>query len=216
MSLWIGIISIFVSIFAVVTLYLTRGNILDILNKDVILFDRNFELKKNVIDSALKLIDDIQERGKEITLRPEVQQLAKKIYNDLLCVSSDVVVADEFYNIAIEPNTDITDTRLAQFKLMCRKDIGLNNKKARAVKRIIEKQHTPMGENETILRTNAMTNSQISSNTFNTMQQQKIATPTQPINTQQLKPQVALQPKPVADPKPATEPIKRAGRPKKS
>ena len=221
MSLVIGIISIFVSIFAVVILYLTRANILDILDKDVILFDRNFELKKNVIDSALKMIDDIQEKGKEITLRPEVQQLAKKIYNDLLCVSSDVVVADEFYNLAIEPSTEITETRLAQFKLMCRKDIGLNTKKARAVKRILEKQST-MSENETILRTNAMTNSQsMPSNSFNAMQQSKVATPTQPAIAQQPRPQVAVQqpvqPKPQATPaKPVAEPIKRVGRPKKS
>ena len=219
MSLIVGIISIFVSIFAVVILYLTRANILDILDKDVILFDRNFELKKNVIDSALKMIDDIQEKGKEITLRPEVQQLAKKIYNDLLCVSSDVAVADEFYNLAIEANTDVTETRLAQFKLMCRKDIGLNTKKARAVKRIIERQST-MGENETILRTNAMTSQSMPSNSFNampqTMQQSAQQARPQVVNQQPVQPVRSQPVQPVKSQPVQAEPVKRPGRPKKS
>lgn len=134
-AMWGGVAGLFVSIFAVIIIYLTRKNILDILDKDVILFSRNFELKKTAIENSFKLADEIQTKGGQIILNTEFNERAKKIYNELLCVVSDVRVADEFYSLAIENNSPITEARIAQFKLHCRKDIGLSVKKSNNMKR---------------------------------------------------------------------------------
>lgn len=238
LNFWVGVASIIVSVFAVIILYLTRANILDILDKDVILFDKNFELKKNAIDSALQLIDEVDEKGKCYVLRPEVSQKAKAIYNDLLCVTSDVRVADEFYNIVIDENVEVTETRLAQFKLMCRQDIGLKTKKAKAVKRILEKQSASKEKEPANFSSFKTNDTPISrpSETLNTQQvrPQPMVRPeqfTQPTasnhlgsnSIQQSRPVVARpapQPKPitnVATPaKTAEQPAKKVGRPKKS
>ena len=76
-AMWGGVAGLFISIFAVIILFLTRKNILDILDKDVILFDRNFELKKSAIEDAFKLVDEIQEKGEQITLNNEFKMRAK-------------------------------------------------------------------------------------------------------------------------------------------
>ena len=60
-AMWGGVAGLFVSIFAVIILYLTRKNILDILDKDVILFGRNFEIKKQALTNACLLIDAVIE-----------------------------------------------------------------------------------------------------------------------------------------------------------
>lgn len=173
-AMWGGVAGLFISIFAVIILFLTRKNILDILDKDVILFDGNFELKKSAIEDAFKLVDEIQEKGEQITLNNEFKMRAKKCYNELLCVISDVRIADEFYNIAIDNNEQVSDTRIANFKISCRKDIGLNVKKANAVNRIIKQNETGTGANETVLRAksingtnNGNTNNNLNSNITN-------------------------------------------------
>lgn len=135
-AMWAGFASIIFALFAIIVIYLTRKNILDILDKDVILFEKNFELKKAAIENAMYLIDEIEENGERITLVPEFKDRAKACYNQLLCVSSDVRTADEFYSIALDTDDVVTEQRLAQFKLACRRDLGLNTKKAKAVKRL--------------------------------------------------------------------------------
>ncbi len=134
-AMWGGVAGLFVSIFAVIIIYLTRKNILDILDKDVILFSRNFELKKTAIENSFKLADEIQEKGEQIVSNLEFNQRAKTVYNELLCVVSDARVADEFYNLAIENTLPITESRIAQFKLHCRKDIGLSVKNSNGIKK---------------------------------------------------------------------------------
>lgn len=134
-AMWGGVAGLFVSIFAVIIIYLTRKNILDILDKDVILFSRNFELKKTAIENSFKLADEIQEKGEQIFSNLEFNQRAKTVYNELLCVVSDARVADEFYNLAIENTLPITESRIAQFKLHCRKDIGLSVKNSNGIKK---------------------------------------------------------------------------------
>ncbi len=135
-AMWAGFASVILAVFAIIVIYLTRKNILDILDKDVILFDKNFELKVSAIENALSLVDSIETQGTRITLNPEFKEKAKNCYNQLLCVVSDVRTADEFYSIVFENNGIITAQRFAQFKLMCRKDIGLKVKNSKAVKRV--------------------------------------------------------------------------------
>ena len=136
-AMWGGVAGLFISIFAIIILYLTRKNILDILDKDVILFGRNFEIKKKTITDAFKLIDEIAESNGRIKSNPNFVERAKMCYNDLLCVISDIKVADEFYSLTLE-DVDFSLTRIAQFKIMCRKDIGLKTKNAKVLKRIMQ------------------------------------------------------------------------------
>ena len=99
-AMWGGIAGIVVALFAIIILFLTRKNILDILQKDVILFDRNFELKKSAIEHSFRLIDRL-EQDSAIIADPVFKQEAKDCYNELLCVVSDLKVAYIFYNLAI-------------------------------------------------------------------------------------------------------------------
>ena len=61
-AMWGGFAGVIVAIIAIVVLFLTRENILDILDKDVILFDKNFELKKQAIERAMLMADELEEK----------------------------------------------------------------------------------------------------------------------------------------------------------
>lgn len=136
---WVSVSAIIVSVFSVIVIFLTRNNILDILDKDVILFDKNFELKKSAIEQALKLTDELHTKGEGIKNDEVFKQSATKCYNDLLCVVTHVKLADEFYALTLKKGEEITEVRLAQFKIMCRKDIGLKTNGAKLVKRTMIK-----------------------------------------------------------------------------
>ena len=43
-SLWGGVAGVVISIFAVIIIYLTRSNIIDLLDKDVIMYDKVYEI----------------------------------------------------------------------------------------------------------------------------------------------------------------------------
>ena len=133
-AMWGGFAGIFVAVFAVIILFLTRKNILDILEKDVILFDKNFELKKRAIDNALNIVDEFDSMGASIKSRPDFIDRSKKCYNDLLCVVSNIKLAEEFHALTLNINEEINPARLTQFKINCRKDIGLNTKGVKRVK----------------------------------------------------------------------------------
>ena len=134
-AMWGGIAGIVVALVAIIVLFLTRQNILDILDKDVILFDKNFELKKQAIERAMLMIDELEEKGTQTKSNLEFAENAKKTYNELLCVVSDVRVADEFYSLVVDKASMPTSAQYAHFKLVCRHDIGLSNKKAKLLKR---------------------------------------------------------------------------------
>lgn len=139
-AMWGGIAGVVISLFAIIILFLTKQSINHILNKDAILFDQNFEIKKNAINSALSLVDQLVDKGEMIKTSADFSQKAQACYNELLCVASDIKLAEDFYDIAISQNTSFDETKAAQFKLMCRKDIGLKNKNARILKRTLNKQ----------------------------------------------------------------------------
>lgn len=134
-AMWGGFAGVIIALVAMIVLFLTRQNILDILDKDVILFDKNFELKKQAIERAMLMADELEEKGAQTKSNLEYVETAKKTYNELLCVVSDVRVADEFYNLIVDQTSMPTATQFAHFKLLCRHDIGLSNKKAKVLKR---------------------------------------------------------------------------------
>lgn len=138
-AMWGGVAGLFVSIISVIILFLTRKNIMDILDKDVILFERNFDIKKNAIEKSYKLIDEIQLRGQQITSNYDFIERAKSCYNELLCVVSDIAVANEFYDIAIAGSPS-DEKRLNSYKISCRKDIGLKTKATKSKQKSSSRQ----------------------------------------------------------------------------
>lgn len=199
-SMWGGVAGILVSLFAIIIIFLTRKNILDILDKDVILFDKNFELKNKAIQKALNLVDEI-ERNNSIIHTPDFNEKARVCYNELLCVLTDVRVADEFYNIAVDSSNESNETQIAQFKLSCRHDIGLKTKKAKIVKRTIEK---PKDINEQLI------NYQSPSMDYNRPMSSFGGQLAQTMNTQPIKPQ-SVQPTPTQ-----TKPLPKSSQPTSS
>lgn len=181
-AMWSGVAGIIVSIIAIIILFLTRKNIMDILDKDVILFERNFDIKKNAIEKSYKMIDEIQLRGQQITANPEFNERAKTCYNELLCVVSDISVANEFYDIAITGNPS-SEERLNAYKISCRKDIGLNIKIAKSKQSSSNKNNS---SDNFVVQQNSMNNAQTfsSSNTTFTNTQRPTITQARPSATQ--------------------------------
>ena len=130
-AMWGGVAGIVVALFAIIIIFLTRKNILDILDKDVILFDRNFDIKKKAIEHSFRLLDRI-EQNQAVVKDPAFKQEAKDCYNELLCVVSDLKVAFAFYSLAIKGNNIMPNTK---YKLLARYDIGLNNKHSTKIKK---------------------------------------------------------------------------------
>ena len=139
-AMWGGIAGVVVAFLAIIILFLTRQSIIRIIDKDTILFDQNFEIKQKAINSAMAIVDEIVDTNASIKGAPDFTKRAKLAYNDLMCVLSDVRIADEFYSIAIENEITYNEARIAQFKLMCRKDIGLKVSKSQIVSRVMSKQ----------------------------------------------------------------------------
>ena len=138
-AMWGGLAGCVLALVAIIILFLTRQSIVHMLDKDELLFSENFITKKDAICLALSLVDEISSKGNAVKNNVEFNQKAKKCYNDLLCVLSDVRIADEFYEIALGVNFEFNESRIAQFKLMCRYDLGLSVKHAMIVKRTLEK-----------------------------------------------------------------------------
>lgn len=148
-AMWGGVAGIIVAIFSVITIFLVKQNINNILNKETVLIDENFHIKQSAINKAMAIVDEVVENGEFIKGNISFNQKAKLAYNELLCVITDVRIADEFYNIAIDEAVAYNEARIAQFKLMCRKDIGLKIGKANAVRRILAKQAQQKKEQRT-------------------------------------------------------------------
>lgn len=163
-AMWGGVAGLFVSIISVIILFLTRKNIMDILDKDVILFERNFDIKKNAIEKSYKLIDEIQLRGQQITSNYDFIERAKSCYNELLCVVSDIAVANEFYDIAIAGSPS-DEKRLNSYKISCRKDIGLKTKATKSKQKSSSRQDE---DNNSFVDKQSTTNSTQSYSNANT------------------------------------------------
>ncbi len=133
-TFWCSIAGVAVSLIGIIIMFMTRNNILDILDKDIILFEKNFDIKMNAVTKALNLADEVANFGKEITRRPDFEEKAKEAYNDLMCIATNTKVVDEFYSIALDPNVTVDSVRITKFKLLCRKDIGLKAKHSKALK----------------------------------------------------------------------------------
>ena len=123
----VGMFSLILSVIAIVMLFVMRKNILDILNKDTLIFSKNFEIKKQAFDKAMYILDEIK-MGTPRSNSVEYNRKMNQIYNDLLSVCSDIRIADTFYAMVKDSSKQLTESDFAGFKLLVRKELGLSTK----------------------------------------------------------------------------------------
>ena len=129
-SMWGGIAGVAVAIFAVIILYLTRSNIIDLLDKDAIMYDKVYELKKTAMQNAFDVLDDFEIYGLEIRKSKQFIQKAKAVFNELMCTANSPKVYEDFYKLTLDENNQhITVKSIATFKSLCRADLGLHVRK---------------------------------------------------------------------------------------
>lgn len=123
----IGMFSLILSVFAIVIMILMRKNLIDILSKDSLVFSKNFEIKKQVFDKAMYIIDEIK-LGAPRSNSVEYNRKMNQIYNEMLTVATDVRIADTFIAMVKDTTQPITEADSANFKLLVRQELGLSNK----------------------------------------------------------------------------------------
>ena len=134
MELWIGIGSLVVAAFAVVILYLTRNNIIDLLDRDVVMYDKNFEIKKECLYEAFNCLDLVAQNGSGIKSNPQFAQRAKQAYNGLLCVVTSPKLYQEFYRMAIDQTDNVYSVEeIEAFKITCRTELISKHKRKNEV-----------------------------------------------------------------------------------
>ena len=123
-AMWGGIAGIFIAIFAVVILYLTRSNIIDLLDRDVVMYDKNYEVKKEALENAFNCLDVIAQNGVEVKSNPQFAQRAKEAYNGLLCTLNNAKLYQEFYRLALDrAEAGYTIQDIEKFKIACRVEL---------------------------------------------------------------------------------------------
>lgn len=123
-AMWGGFAGIIIAIFAIIVIYLTRSNIIDLLDRDVVMYDKNYEMKKEAFEKAFNCLDSIALNGVEIKNNPQYIQQAKQAYNALLCTLYSAKLYQEFYHLALDPtvsNFSIND--IENFKIACRNEL---------------------------------------------------------------------------------------------
>ena len=121
---WTSVASIVLAVITFIAIVLIKKSIVDLLDKDKILFDKNFELKKKAIANALNLVDQLKNGQYD----RDFNSLATACYNDLLCVATNEKVCEEFYALAISKTLTANSNNVAHFKVCCRKEIGFKAK----------------------------------------------------------------------------------------
>lgn len=127
--MWGGIAGIVVAIFAIVILYLTRSNIIDLLDRDVVMYDKNFEIKKDALNEAFNCLDLLAKNGTDVKSNPQYLQRAKEAYNGLLCCVNSPKIYQEFYRMAIDLNASASSIlEIEKFKITCRTELITRHK----------------------------------------------------------------------------------------
>lgn len=134
-AMWGGLAGVILAIFAIVILYLTRSNIIDLLDRDVIMYDKNYELKKDALQSAFDCLDDVALHGENIKNNPQFVKRAKEAYNALLCSVQSPRIYQEFYRYAIDKsNLGVSADELERFKIVCRGELIVHKRKGEGFK----------------------------------------------------------------------------------
>ena len=129
MQLWIGIAAIIISIFSMVILYLTRNNIIELLDRDVVMYDKNFETKKDCMFEAFNCLDLVAQNGTSIKINPQFIQRAKQAYNGLLCVVNSPKLYQEFYRMTLDQAESVDSIEdVEALKISCRAELVTKRK----------------------------------------------------------------------------------------
>lgn len=123
-AMWGGVAGVVIAVFAIVILYLTRSNIIDLLDRDVVMYDKNYQLKKDALEEAFNCLDLVAQNGAEIKSNSQFITRAKEAYNGLLCTVNNPKVYQEFYSKALDINIEgysIED--IEKFKVLCRAEL---------------------------------------------------------------------------------------------
>ena len=124
-SMWGGFAGVIIAIVAVVILILTRNNIIDILDKDAILFEQNFEMRKTAIENIINLADYLMEYGIEVISNKAYTTKCKTAYNELICLIHNSKLIDNFYDLCLNNSrASVSPEEIASFKSLCRKELG--------------------------------------------------------------------------------------------
>ncbi|MBE7076461.1 MAG: hypothetical protein E7374_01040 [Clostridiales bacterium] len=137
-AMWGGFAGIIVALISITALIFIKKSIVDIVDRDLIFFDKNFELKKEAIESSLHILDKLNKDGYIVKNDPKFVDEANACYNQLLCVVTDIKLAENFYSMVFERDDIPTELEIAKFKLSARKDIGLSVKGSKAVKHVVK------------------------------------------------------------------------------
>lgn len=185
------VISAVIAVFAIVILYLTRSNIIDLLDRDVVMYDKNYELKKQCLEEAFNCLDLVSQNGMDIKANPQFIARAKMAYNGLLCTLTNPKLYQEFYRIAIDTTSSgysIEDVE--KFKISCRSELIVKHK----------------SKNEAFKgTTNGELNGGISQSQINSiLQQSQPSQPARPVPQPQ--PPRPAQPRPAQRPQPRPQP----------
>lgn len=129
-AMWGGVAGIIIALFAIVILYLTRSNIIELLDRDVVMYDKNYETKKNALQQAFTCLDLVSQNGVEIKNNPQYLQKAKEAYNALLCTVNSAKLYKDFYRFAVDNTTSgYTIEDIEKFKISCRKELIVKSKR---------------------------------------------------------------------------------------
>lgn len=130
MELWIGIAAIVIAVFAIIILYLTRNNIIELLDRDVVMYDKNFETKKECLYEAFNCLDLVAQNGSNIKTNQQFIQRAKQAYNGLLCVVTSPKLYQEFYRMTLDQSDSVYSIEdIENFKIACRAELITKHKR---------------------------------------------------------------------------------------
>ena len=131
-AMWGGIAGIIIAVFAIAILYLTRSNIIDLLDRDVVMYDKNYELKKEAFEEAFNCLDAVAQGGFEVKGNPQFAQRAREAYNGLLCTVTSAKIYQEFYRLAVDQTVGgYTTQDIEKFKISCRAELISKHKKSK-------------------------------------------------------------------------------------
>lgn len=123
-AMWGGVAGIVIALFAIVILYLTRNNIIDLLDRDVVMYDKNYEAKKESLENAFNCLDVVALNGTDVKNNPQYMQRAKEAYNGLLCTVNSAKLYQEFYRLAVDNTASgYSVVDIEKFKVACRREL---------------------------------------------------------------------------------------------
>jgi len=124
-SLWGGFAGVVLAIITIVILILVRNNIAFVLDRDSIIFEQNFEMKKTTVENSINLVDYLLELGVDVISNKAFKTKCKSAYNEMLCLINNSKLIDTFYDLCLNDSRTAVDAEeIADYKTMCRKELG--------------------------------------------------------------------------------------------